>query len=251
MKTFDRIHEDLGKQCKKKHGRMRTSEQTEFVKEMVFETIVFLDIAHSYIKGQPANINWGKRNVASSEELFNSSKILFWKVKSENILSDFIIRPTSIVLLRQAIELKVKNALGIAEIRNKDGRLFRIPGTVFIEIFRENPNEIEIPVEISILLKIHDWTQYFVHGGYIPNMWEMEWTYYLLNKLFKPFYDEKTGRFDRHGAIKIKKTFYSRTDELIRDLLMRNPGKMAKQGVQTRDDILITRLRKSESMLVD
>lgn len=124
---------------------------------------------------------------------FESSKRLKMDLSSFHELSSF---NASVFLIRQSIELKIKNALGIDYILNDQLLMEKIPGDIFIE-FVYNNDKIDFPnIQKSILRKIHKWTNYFIHGGFIVYIWQIHIAHKLLEELFKD------------DAIRIEKQYY-------------------------------------------
>lgn len=124
---------------------------------------------------------------------FESSKRLKMDLGSYYELYSF---NASVFLIRQSIELKIKNALGIDYILNDQLLMEKIPGDIFIE-FVYNNDKIDFPnIQKSILRKIHKWTNYFIHGGFIVYIWQIHIAHKLLEELFKD------------DAIRIEKRYY-------------------------------------------
>jgi hypothetical protein len=144
-----------------------------------------------------------KQNILSGSDSFKSSLGLKMGLLACNPFSYF---NTSVFLIRQSIELRIKNALGINYIHHEDGSIIKFPGDKLMDFIFSKP-EIELPdIKKSILKKIHEWTQYFVHGGYILNLWQID----IAHTLLLPFFTvgEKDGSMSIHGSIRIKKEYY-------------------------------------------
>jgi len=85
--------------------------------------------------------------------------------------------------------------------------MLKIPGDKFIDFFFTN-NKIELPdIKKSIICKIHNWTQYFIHGGYVLNLWQIDIAHSLLRPLF--IIGEKNGNLSINGSIKISEEYFN------------------------------------------
>ena len=214
-------------------------DELKLLEEISFEVIAFLDYATFVITGKYAGYGYRKRSAANSFELFRASEMFFRNEKIyENCIGDFVIRPTSIVLLRQAIEIRLKNAFGINVITYENGTILKIPGNFLLEIIKTAPEgAIKFPIKLCILRKIHEWTQYYIHGGFIPYLWEIEWAFVILNPLFSVGTDGKT--FSRDGSIQIKRSYYDQVENEIKSKIgnekikiyrLNNPESIVTEG---------------------
>jgi len=145
-----------------------------------------------------------KQNILRSNESYKSSEYLKVNLSAYSSFSSF---NASVFLIRQSIELKIKNALGINFIYDNKGLMLRIPGDKFMDFFFNN-KKIELQnIEKSIIRKIHNWTQYFIHGGYVLNIWQIDIAHTLLLPLFEC--GEKNGNFSLYGGVKIAKEYFN------------------------------------------
>ncbi len=239
MQSFERIFSNARAHWKKSGNRIQVLDELRLLKEMTFETIVFLDSANYHIRGTFAGYEWGKRNVIHSAEAFSASQMLLRSRIYESSMGEFAVRPTSIFLLRQAIEIRLKNIFGIDRITDDRGKIERIPGSVFVELVRGNEDAVDFPVKASLLMKIYNWTQYYIHGGFIPYIWEIEWAHNVLTPLFTPRTSE-TG-WSLYGSVQIKKSYYDAIEEKIRKLLTPKNDRR----------IIIHRLSSPESRIIE
>jgi hypothetical protein len=143
-------------------------------------------------------------HMIKSDESFTSSLKLKIDLKTWSELSSF---NASVFLIRQSIELKIKNALDINFIVDRNGRMLKIPGDKLMGFFFKNKN-IELQnIKKSIIRKIHSWTQYFVHGGYVLNIWQIDIAHSLIKPLF--FSDSGNGMINKYDNVKIHKDYYN------------------------------------------
>ncbi len=69
---------------------------------------------------------------------------------------------------------------------------------------------VSIPVSDSVINKIHQWTQPYVHAGWMTHTWEIEQAQFVLIKIF---YSEN---------IKIEKKYYDKIESKLQTIL-KNP----------------------------
>lgn len=196
------------------------------LKEIVIETIIFLDTINSIFDKHFSSYGFGKRNVLSSEELWALAKMLSHNTIDFGVVGDFAIRPTSISLIRQAIELRILNALGIKSIKDNDGKLIKIVGTNFTDFITEARNNIQFPVKTSNLLHIYNWCSHYTHTGIISELYQIDWALYIINPLFQHKLIGKV--WSRYGAITIKKSFYDRIEETVKEFICKKDSSKDK-----------------------
>jgi hypothetical protein len=174
----------------------------EYFKYLIIDSLVLVsdcELEH----GIESSRKMAKQNILQSVESYKSSVNLKLNLFAYSSLSSF---NASVFLIRQSIELKIKNALGINYIADNKGAMLRIPGDKFMDFFFNN-SKIELPdIKKSIVRKIHNWTQYFVHGGYILNLWQID----IAHSLLRPLFDigEKNGALSLYGGVRISKKYF-------------------------------------------
>ena len=162
------------------------------------------------------NWKWGKPNIISSMGAIECSRNLLYHKLYKN-RGDFVVRTSSILLMRQAIELRIKNAFGIEHVFNEADEMIKIPSNIFIDIIRRNNNKIDFPVKTSVILKIHNWTQYYVHGGFSPHLWEIEYAHHVLKTLFGG--GEYNQVVSIYGSIKVARSLYDNIENEVNIIL--------------------------------
>ncbi|CRF35340.1 hypothetical protein BRSU_2589 [Brachyspira suanatina] len=184
------------------------------------------------------------RNRINSYETFISS------LRLKNNLSPFSYIPAlnnSVFLIRQSIELKLKNILGIDYIINSDnGKLIKIPGDKLLNFVFNNEN-IKVPntLEIEIIKKIHNWTQIFIHGGFVINIWQIHIAHIVLNDFFSPntYSDTEKKIFSIYGSVKMSKDYYN--NQLETELI----NYLKKDPNITNQNIKIIKLKDPEAII--
>lgn len=209
----------------------------KILQEVLTEAVPFLDYGHYHVTGKSAGYGWGKRNVINSLEVFEASKMLF-RESIYNIIGDFAVRPTSVFLIRQAIELRIKNALGIRTITDTNGEIQKVSGEKLLPLLTEKPEMVELPVDPSLLPKIWGWSNYWVHGGFAPYTWEIEWAHHILRSLFSR--GSHGNHYSVFGSIKIKRQYYDALEEHIKKLVRpKDPNSVVVERMEHPESIII------------
>lgn len=143
-------------------------------------------------------------NYISSNQFFLHAKFSFFTNKciaettSRNF--NFSSMPT---LIRQSIEIKLKNMIGLQGVTNKKGGFKLVTISALLEFFKESEEEFLIfPVPIETLKSINSWTNTFVHTGVAPFCWQSLEAIDLIEKLFS-IKDEKSGSIHLHGFTRL------------------------------------------------
>ena len=91
----------------------------------------------------------------------------------------------------------------------------RFNGEVIFKLIQTaTEDELKIPCKLFVIKKIHDWTQYYIHGGMVPYLWQIEWAHYLTEKIFAG--DCQGETWSINGGIKIKKAYMSKIQNDVR-----------------------------------
>lgn len=183
----------------------------EFLNDFVLDYISTLDEYDSLMKGSRISSGYGKRNVLNTMDVLQAIKALLYN--EQDRLDSFIRIPLSVLVIRQYIELRLKNAIGVTMIIEKNGSIFKHGGQAIIDWYKKYKKDITLPIGIALISKIYRWANLYVHIGLIPKIWQIEWAEYILQALSKP-YDVKTvvrGKvkhvdFNAFGAIQIPKS---------------------------------------------
>lgn len=173
-----------------------------YFKYLIIETYVIIAEIELQKNIKPIRF-MGCQNRIDSNESYLSAGNMLYNLYPYSSLSGF---NASVFLIRQAIELKVKNCLGINVIRDKDGRMIKMTSDKLIDFLYTNDN-ITLPyIPKSLLKKVHAWTQVFIHGGFVINLWQIDLALDVLKPLFSSGETKKT--LSIHGAVVIKKEYY-------------------------------------------
>lgn len=144
-------------------------------------------------------------NYISSDQFFLNAKFAFFTNKyiaettSRNF--NFSSMPT---LLRQSIEIKLKNMIGLQGVTNINGGFKLVSISSLLEFFKNNKKFLIFPVGIETLKSINTWTNTFVHTGVTPFCWQSLEAIDLIEKLFS-IKDEESGSIHLHGFTYLNK----------------------------------------------
>lgn len=121
------------------------------------------------------------RKRISAFEVFSSGLYIS---KRKAHIDDFAIPPLSIFLLRQAIELRIREILNINVLVNEKNQVIKITSDKFLPVLSEN--EVILPVKKHIIEKIHQWANEYVHLGNFDFFWKVEFAQFYLMDFFAP-----------------------------------------------------------------
>jgi hypothetical protein len=204
INTSERIFENV-KEAKKLNREDLFLKEIELLKEISFEAAVFLEDAFAILDEEKVDFGHWKRFNLWYREVFDASEQLLRKYVHPNAKGSFVVGPTSIFLLRQGIELWVKSLFGINYVSDLSGKPIKLQPERLFE-FLDTKN-CSLPIERSVITRIHKWTQPYVHGGWMGHIWEAEIAQHYLRPIFYP------------QNVKVKKSFYDDMQKQMEKLL--------------------------------
>lgn len=146
-----------------------------------------------------------RSNYISSHQFFLHAKFAFFSKKyiAETTNRNFLFSsmPT---LIRQAIELKIKNMIGFERVTEKNGNFKIVSISRIIKFFDDRKEFFEMPLPMKTLLAINEWTNTFIHTGIVPFCWQSLEAIDLIECLFS-IEDEEAGILSLHGFSYIAK----------------------------------------------
>jgi len=154
----------------------------------LFETIRYVEVNYRKLT---LNYDMGSRPDQTAREIFDVGDIMFniGTLKNPANLYTREVIPVSIFLLRQTIEIYAKRMLGFHSI-TKNGVRANISTQIawdFIKNETLKPTcRISLPVDIDIILKVENWTNYYIHTGYIPEIYLIENAIHFISPLIYP-----------------------------------------------------------------
>ncbi|NMC98303.1 MAG: hypothetical protein GYA62_01085 [Bacteroidales bacterium] len=174
----------------------------EYLKNNIICSFVVLQQIELIKKIKPIR-EVGFQNRIDSNDCYRSSVNLKHNLNAYSSLSS---QNASVFLIRQSIELKIKNCLGIDVILDSHGYMKKMTADKLIDFVYKNEH-IKIPeIGKSIIKKIHSWTQFFIHGGFILNVWQIDIAQEIIRPLFMHGETQKT--ISIYGSIVIDKVYY-------------------------------------------
>ncbi len=197
----------------------------QMMRELVREGIEYLNYVSVETEKKSRNYGIGKRGVLGSKELFDTAIMLLYEDFNPKRLGGFALAPTSVMVLRQAVEVRLRNAFGIHAIYEQDGRVAKTPQKFFFFFIKAHAESITLPIGLPIIEAIFDWTQTFVHGGILKQTWDIEWAFHILAPLFAGT-KNANGGWHYLGSIQIKKELIDNRLIEINKLLGRRIDKL-------------------------
>lgn len=159
------------------------------------------------IAGQKLDLNYkiSRDNYLSSHQFFLHAKFSYFTNKyiaettSRNF--NFSTMPT---LIRQSIEIKLKNMIGLEKVEKVGGGFKFIPVSSLLDFFIKKTEFVEFPVCLNALKAINTWTNTFVHTGVVPFCWQSLEAVDLIEDLFS-IKNYISGSLSIHGFTYLKR----------------------------------------------
>jgi hypothetical protein len=208
LKTSERVYNNI---ASLNRNDQRFFNEIELLQEISFEAAMFLQMAIHKVEGKNLDFGHWKRGYIDPFETFAASSQILRKNTERNSSGGFVFAPSAIFMIRQAIELWLQAIFGIDYVidANKNELVKLQPEKLFDLL--DNANKlVNIPVPKSTIIKIHTWTQTFVHAGWIPPIWEIEHAQFVLKPIF---YSDN---------VKIQKSHFENVEALLKTKL-KNP----------------------------
>lgn len=143
-------------------------------------------------------------NYLSSHQFFLHAKFSYFTKKyiAETTCRNFNFS-TMPTLIRQSIEIKLKNMIGLKKVEKINGGFKFVSINSLLDFFADNPKFIDFPVSIDLLKAINTWTNTFVHTGVVPLCWQSLEAIDLIESLFS-IKDDMSGSLSLHGFTYLK-----------------------------------------------
>jgi len=140
--------------------------------------------------------------------MFREARNLFWSstVTDKNPLSHMSAVSLSVFALRQAIEIRFRRALGIWKIVDEanlsDAKLRH---DFILDFVAKNPDLIELNIgSMTNLTAIYKWTNFSIHTGGMPKIWEIQFVLDYCRKVFEPDAPDPKKGWNINSSVKIK-----------------------------------------------
>lgn len=170
-------------------------------------------------KKTPVTYDMGSRPDQHAREIFDASNILFTNTAYHPVYVREI-APVTVFMLRQTIEVYGKKTLGISSITDANGNYTRsVPTQVawdFIKMeTKKRKSRITLPAHIDTIRKVEAWTNYYVHTGFLQEIYLIENAIHLIRPLVYPRNSTEKdfeGKIRFDGTAKIKQYNSVKTD---------------------------------------
>ena len=205
----------------------QVSDELLLLREIALEGVVIADYAHCLVKGKYAGFGLWKTNMTHSYPVFEAAKMLLRSKVDRVSIAEIPVRLTSVFLLRQAIELRLRHALGIVSVSNDSGRPVRVDGSKLLTLVKNANGAVDMKVSCRLLEGVFGWTNRYIHSGLRPYLWEAEYACFLLAPLFAGVI-EPDGSQNLYGAVRIKKAFYEDVERELRTLFPKQKISLAR-----------------------
>ena len=152
-------------------------------------------------------VEGGKSYSQNSTWMFREAKNLFWSstVTDKNPLSHMTSVSLAVFALRQAIEIRFRRAIGITKIVDEHFSDAKLRHDFILDFVARNLDLIELKVGSMInLAQIYKWTNFSIHTGGMPNIWEMQFALDFCNDVFQPDAPDPKKGWSINSSIKIK-----------------------------------------------
>jgi hypothetical protein len=148
-----------------------------------------------------------KSTTQSSVMMYQEARNLFWSsmVDKSNPVSHRSAVNLSVFALRQALEIRFRRAIGITKIIDEKINDARLRHDFILDFISDNLDLIEIKVgSMPNLINIYKWTNFSIHTGGMPKIWEIQNAFDYCIKAFQPDSPSKQTGWNIHSSVKIK-----------------------------------------------
>jgi hypothetical protein len=185
LKSSKRVYENIIQSKTNKEEQLFLCEMS-LLREIAFEAAILMEIGFNVVEKKSLDFGHGKRFYIYSRETFDASRQILRKFSAQKTLGDFVLSPTSIFLIRQAIELWLQSIFGINIATDDKNKLVKLQPERLFDLLDSKGEKVNIPVSKTVIQKIHQWTQSYVHAGWIAYSWEIEHAQHVLQPIFYP-----------------------------------------------------------------
>lgn len=241
MESLERIHQNIHNIYSSTVYKKLDCELIK-LKDVIIDSLLLINDCEKYFEEKPDIFDLWKRHTLQSTTIYAASEQLFRRFIEHNHIGSFPIQTTSIFLIRQAIEVKLSNCFGISRIINNNGKIIKVQPILFIDLIKIGGDKINFPIETSLLRKIYDWTNAYIHYGFIPYIWEIEWALHILKPLFTD--PASNIHYSLRSPVSIEYSFYDEIEEHIKNIIVKRNSKINKH------DIKVIRILEPEVQII-
>ena len=180
-----------------------------FLTSLIFDCIILLKEGARIIEDPSLDFPVTKNILTPS---FFAYYLAEQSVYSQNIkrgtFAELHITYNSVFSIRQFLELRLKNSLGILSCYSLlDNKLVFLTLNDYVRLIKAGEDYMVFPVDNKILIKIFRWANWFVHVGVKPFLWQVYWALAIIRPLTRG--RSEAGKWSRYGDIRIQSSFFT------------------------------------------
>ena len=182
--------------------------RTKHIVDLIFDLAPFMDQIMRKKDPNYQFIAGGKSYSQNSIWMFREASNLFWSstVADKNLLSHMSAIALSVFALRQAVEIRFRRAIGILKIVDEANQNdAKLRHDFILDFVAKNLDLIELKIGSMInLTRIYKWTNFSIHTGGMPRIWEIQFALEYCGKVFEPDAPDPKKGWDINSSVKIK-----------------------------------------------
>jgi hypothetical protein len=184
----------------------------------------YQELIRAYIFDLKPHIEFLERKKDNNYQLFGGGKLyniypfeinklsntLYWELGfPQKELDQRIALNLSCFTIRQSLEIRFINALGISYLKDTSHSNIKLKHDFYPKFIKKNTDLFNLPdVSLSSLMKIYNWTNNSIHNGISPKTWQVHYALKYINTFFDSHEIQlENGKRTLHslyGSIQIK-----------------------------------------------
>jgi len=154
------------------------SDTAAFLHYLLFQILEFTEQIASYKENKNYNRSSSRKQLRALEVFYLARRLPRYRVYYDDIAQ----QPESAFLIRQAIEIRTMELLGIRGVfDNKSNSPIKISPDVFINLLADKRVSLPGNLTANLIIKIHAWTNNFVHTGRSYYQWQTEYFWEVIS----------------------------------------------------------------------
>ncbi len=180
-----------------------------FLHHLLFQILEFTEQIASYKENRNYNRSSSRKQLRAFEVFDLARRLPRYRVYYDDVAQ----QPESAFLIRQAIEIRTMELLGICGIFDKKSNsLIKISPDAFINLLADKRVVLPGNLTVNLIIKIHAWTNNFVHTGRSYYQWQTEYFWEVISSFI---FDEVS--IDREYMLEIPQKVVGIVKEEKRD----------------------------------
>jgi len=165
---------------------------------------------------QTHNLRFGSQEgYGYYQSSFEPFYLLYSRSHSSIFLGSVIDPGVGSLTIRAALESRLKSALGTFAIYDKSRTRYEtVKMSSILDALEMKEHEIRIGVPLKMIRMVYNWTNEYIHAGFISFSWLSYFAYDLLSPLFTPAYFDEGKEFD--FGIVMSRSILEELREIIR-----------------------------------